>query len=275
MKASFDTISYSMSKAITNHYSTSFSMGIKLLHSSIRKDIYNIYGFVRLADEIVDSFHAYNKASMLSDLRVETVKAIEAGISINPVLNSFQYTVNRYAIPFELIDSFLQSMESDLRKSTYNREEYNSYIFGSAEVVGLMCLKVFCNGCADEYGKLKPYAQKLGSAFQKINFLRDVQADLECLGRHYLPAVDLKYLTEAEKRLIEDEIEAEFDEALKGIKQLPVNCRAGVYTAYVYYRQLLKRIRKVPATEICRRRVRISNYEKLSLLFYNQFLMRL
>lgn len=272
MKEKFDTISNTISQCITKHYSTSFSLGIRLIHKNIRQDIYNIYGFVRLADEVVDSFHGYDKRSLLQELRSETFTAISRGISVNPILNSFQHTVNKYAIALDLVEDFLNSMEMDLEKVIYNAQEYNKYIYGSAEVVGLMCLQVFCEGDKEKYAELKPYAQKLGSAFQKINFLRDIQSDMDLLGRHYFPNVNLKSLSLPQKIKLEQEIEAEFCEALEGIKQLPANCRNGVYTAYTYYLQLLHKIKLLSVAELCNKRIRINNFHKIKLLVWNSWL---
>ena len=270
VKECFDTISYRISRAITTHYSTSFSVGIKLLHPSLRNDIYNIYGFVRLADEIVDSFHGFDQKDLLKCFRNDTEAAIANKISINPALNSFQYTVNKHNIPYSLVKSFLHSMEMDLYKKTYDKAAYDEYIFGSAEVVGLMCLCVFCNGDGEKYDELKPFAQKLGSAFQKVNFLRDIQCDTNVLGRRYFPNLNLVGITEADKKEIEKEIEDEFLEAFRGIKMLPNTSRKGVYIAYIYYRQLLKKVKATSAKELCKRRLRVSNFEKMTLILQHQ-----
>lgn len=272
MKEKFDHISGKISKAITHHYSTSFSMGIRLLHPSIRNDIYNIYGFVRLADEIVDSFHGFDKEQMLADLRAQTATAIANKISINPVLNSFQQTVNRYSISQELIEHFLQSMEMDLQPEVYNRSKYDLYIYGSAEAVGLMCLHVFCKGDCKDFETLKPYAQKLGSAFQKVNFLRDIQADKELLGREYFPGLSKSKLDHISKRQIETEVEEEFMEAYEGIKKLPDCCRQGVFIAYSYYLELLKKIKRTHPEELHLRRVRVSNLQKMRILLVHKIM---
>ncbi len=266
MKSIFDDVSAKCSKLTTNAYSTSFSLGIFLLGKEIRQPIYGIYGFVRFADEIVDSFHDYNKSELLDDFRKETYKAIEQKISLNPILNSFQDSVNRYNIDHELIDTFIESMEMDLNKHSYTQMGYEKYILGSAEVVGLMCLKVFTNGNEEEYQKLKYSAQQLGSAFQKINFLRDAQADFESLGRTYFPSVDMQNFSQENKAQIEDEIQNEFDEALRGIKQLPRSSRLGVYVAYVYYVQLLKKIKGLPANRILEERISVPNSQKFGLM---------
>lgn len=266
MKSIFDDVSAKCSKLTTNAYSTSFSLGIFLLGKEIRQPIYGIYGFVRFADEIVDSFHDYNKSELLDDFKKETYKAIEQKISLNPILNSFQDAVNKYNIDHELIDTFLESMEMDLNKHSYTQMGYEKYILGSAEVVGLMCLKVFTNGNEEEYQKLKYSAQQLGSAFQKINFLRDAQADFESLGRTYFPSVDMQNFSQEDKAQIEDEIQDEFDEALKGIKQLPRSSRLGVYVAYVYYVQLLKKIKGLPANRILEERISVPNSQKFGLM---------
>lgn len=275
MKKLFDELSYQVSKETTQKYSTSFSLGILALAGDIRPAIYAIYGYVRLADEIVDSFHGYDKAILLSRFREQTVQAIEEKISLNPILNSFQETVNQYQIDWELIDAFLRSMEMDLQKIEYNTQLFKEYITGSAEVVGLMCLQVFVQGNKSEYQKLKPYAMKLGSAFQKVNFLRDLKDDYQILGRTYFPQVDLRDFNAHVKAKIEEDIEAEFKEALKGIKMLPHSSKFGVYLAYTYYLCLFRKIQKTPAKEIINQRIRINNGRKISLMMssYLQFKM--
>lgn len=265
-KALFDEISITCSKLVTRRYSTSFSLGILCLNKDFRNSIYSIYGFVRFADEIVDTFHDYDKPQLLEDFRKETYKAIDSGISINPILNSFQHVVNQYNITSDLIDTFLNSMEMDLSKTTYSEKKYEEYILGSAEVVGLMCLKVFVNGNYHEYNKLKPHAMKLGAAFQKINFLRDMQADYKEMGRTYFPGVDLDCFDENCKKQIEKEIEADFRYGLEGIKMLPKSSRFGVYIAYAYFYSLLKKIQNTPATRIMNERIRISNDKKMRIL---------
>jgi len=267
MKDLYDQISSKCSKFITRKYSTSFSLGIYHLDKSIHEPIYNIYGFVRLADEIVDSFHGFDKERLLKQFREDTAQAIKDKISLNPVLNSFQHTYHNYNIEWHLVDSFLKSMEMDLLQSKYNSIEYDNYIYGSAEVVGLMCLRVFTNGDHNSYEKLIPYAKKLGSAFQKINFLRDLHDDYEILGRTYFPNIDLKNISSNDKRLIESEIELEFDEALSGIKLLPDNSKKGVYLAYVYYKQLFVKIKNLEPKHVLNSRIRINNYKKLQLMF--------
>lgn len=266
MKALFDQVSAKCSKLTTNAYSTSFSLGIFLLDKSIRKPIYAIYGFVRFADEIVDSFHNYDKQKLLAKFREDTQAAIDDKISLNPILNSFQEAVNAYNIEWELIDTFLQSMEMDLNQESYNQELYEQYILGSAEVVGLMCLRVFTLGNEEYYQRLKPAAMKLGSAFQKVNFLRDAQADFKGLGRTYFPNVDMNGFSQEDKVQIEKEIQAEFSEAYEGIKQLPSNCKLGVYVAYVYYLQLLKKIEMLPANQLMQTRIRVPNTQKFGLM---------
>ncbi len=266
MKLIFDTVSLSTSKMVTRAYSTSFSLGINCLSQKFHHAIYSIYGFVRCADEIVDSFHDYDKELLLTEFREETLKAIDRKISLNPVLNSFQAVVHQYHIEMELIECFLKSMEMDLHKNTHNHSSYNQYILGSAEVVGLMCLRVFTEGNMEFYETLKPAAMKLGAAFQKVNFLRDLQADFKILGRVYFPTVDMSQFSEAEKNAIEAEIQQDFDDALIGIKQLPVSSRFGVYVAYVYYKALFAKIKALPSTRIMQERVRINNYQKMSLL---------
>ena len=267
MKALFDTVSRSCSRVVTNSYSTSFSMATRMLAPSIRQDIYNIYGFVRFADEIVDTFHDYNKEQLFNDFEKDLHKAIDEKISLNPILNSFQETVHKYHISADLYNSFMDSMRLDLHKSEYlSIEEYKQYIYGSADVVGLMCLKVFVKGDEKKYEDLKEYAMSLGSAFQKVNFLRDLKADYEDLSRSYFPNVDLSQLNENSKANIIKEIEEDFHKGLKGIIHLPVEAKFGVYTAYIYYRKLLQKLKKVPSLEIRNRRVRVPNYQKAGLL---------
>jgi phytoene/squalene synthetase len=264
MKALYDNYCYEASKAVTKKYSTSFYAGVKGLDRAIRADIHNIYGFVRFADEIVDSFHDFNKAELLDEFKRETFNAIERGISLNPILNSFQHTVNKYKIDHKLIQQFLHSMEMDLNPDAhYDQSTYEEYILGSAEVVGLMCLKVFVYGDEELYTKLKPYAMKLGSAFQKINFLRDLNADFNELGRLYFPNLEGRELTLEDKLQIENEIMAEFDEALVGIKMLPKASRFGVYVSYKYYRKLLKTIQRKTATELLKSRISVPNPVKM------------
>jgi phytoene/squalene synthetase len=266
LKQKFDILSFKISELTTKSYSTSFSIGIHFLHKEIHEAIYAIYGFVRFADEIVDSFHEFDKEALLEEFKKDTYRAIEQKISLNPILNAFQFVVRKYNIDNELIEAFLHSMEMDLKKIDYSDSLYKEYIFGSAEVVGLMCLKVFTNGEASEYNKLKPMAQKLGSAFQKINFLRDCKADIEKLGRVYFPNVKGDKITESEKLEIEADIEQEFYDSLQGIKSLPENSKLGVYVAYIYYYQLLVKIKNVNANDIMQQRIRVSNFEKCILL---------
>jgi phytoene/squalene synthetase len=265
MKLAFDNISHEMSELTTKRYSTSFSLGISFLNKDLHKPIYAIYGFVRFADEIVDSFHDYPKKELLDDFKAQTYKAIEQGISLNPILNSFQWAVNKYNIPLDLIETFLNSMEMDLDKQTYDPSKYQLYILGSAEVVGLMCLKIFVHGDENEYERLKPSAMKLGSAFQKINFLRDLKADYQELGRTYFPGIDLNQFNSTVKKEIEADIEKDFHEGYLGIKQLPKNSRFGVYMAYIYYYKLFKKIKATPAEIILNERVRIPNNKKYRL----------
>lgn len=267
MKQLFDELSYSVSKMTTQKYSTSFSLGILALNPAIRTAIYAIYGYVRLADEIVDSFHDYDKSKLLNRLKIETENALSEKISLNPILQSFQETVHKYAIHKSLIDQFLHSMEMDLQPVDYNCELYKEYIFGSAEVVGLMCLQVFTNGNKEKYDELKPYAMKLGSAFQKINFLRDLKDDYRILGRTYFPNIDMNVFDNAVKCEIETEIEEEFKEALVGIKKLPSSSTFGVYLAYKYYWALFQKIKRKSSMEILNSRVRIPNSEKAYVAF--------
>ncbi|WP_322549380.1 phytoene/squalene synthase family protein [Flavobacterium psychraquaticum] len=267
MKSIFDNVSFDCSVKVTKAYSTSFSSAVKMLAPSIRQDIYNIYGFVRFADEIVDSFHDYDKEALFSQFENDLNLAIVQKISLNPILNSFQYTVNKYNIPMEMVNSFMKSMRLDLSKSVYSTvEEYNEYIYGSADVVGLMCLKVFVNGDDTKFEELKHSAMRLGSAFQKVNFLRDLKADFEDLSRTYFPNTDLSRLDEASKQQIIAEIQADFDAGFEGIQNLPLEAKFGVYTAYIYYKKLLSKLKKTPSLEIKNTRIRVPNYEKAGLL---------
>jgi len=266
MKQLFDQISITTSKMVTKTYSTSFSLGIGCLHKKFHDAIYSIYGFVRLADEIVDSFHGYDQKELLIEFKAATYKSITQGISLNPVLNSFQQVVNDYGIDGELIDCFLASMEMDLQETCHTSGSYDTYILGSAEVVGLMCLRVFTENDTVMYQELKPAAMKLGAAFQKVNFLRDMKNDYEVLGRTYFPAVDFSIFSETEKKEIEDDIEKDFVAALKGIKALPRSSRFGVYVAYIYYKSLFNKIKSVSSAHILSQRIRIPNAQKLGLL---------
>lgn len=267
MKALFDKISYRTSAMVTKKYSTSFSLGILFLDRSLHKHIYALYGFVRFADEIVDTFHDYPKAELLTDFKKQTYKAIEDGISLNPILNAFQHTVNEFKIDLELIETFLKSMEMDLHPiESFDESKYEEYILGSAEVVGLMCLKVFCYGDNDQYQKLHWNAMKLGSAFQKINFLRDLNADYHQLGRVYFPGVEMEVFDDKVKAEIEADIELDFKAGYEGILGLPKKARFGVYIAYVYYYALFRKIKSTPSNEILSRRVRIPNHNKYRLL---------
>lgn len=271
MKLVFDDISFKCSVLVTKSYSTSFSMAVYMLAPSIRDAIYSIYGFVRFADEIVDSFHGYDKESLLNDFEDEYYKSFDRNISLNPILNSFQQTVKKYNITDDLVQSFLKSMKMDLVKSDYHtKQEYNEYIYGSADVVGLMCLKVFVKGNDQKYDELKMEAMKLGSAFQKVNFLRDLKDDNLLLNRNYFPGVDLNSFDEDAKSRIIAEIEEDFRIALQGIRKLPLEAKFGVYTAYVYYKKLLRKLEKTPCHEIGTSRIRVSNYSK-AFLFCNSF----
>ncbi|WP_418603311.1 phytoene/squalene synthase family protein [Hwangdonia sp.] len=267
MKSLFDTVSYNSSKLVTKTYSTSFSLATKMLHGSIRSHIYNIYGFVRFADEIVDSFHNYNKEVLFNRFNEDLELALKHKISLNPILNSFQHTFHKYNIDKDLVDDFMNSMRMDLHKTKYlTEEEFKAYIYGSADVVGLMCLKVFVKGDAEKYNELKETAMALGSAFQKVNFLRDLKADFEGLNRTYFPNTDLKNLDETSKQNIIDDIELDFEKGLSGIKKLPIEAKFGVFMAYRYYRQLLKKLKKTPALQIKNTRIRVSNPKKVELL---------
>jgi phytoene synthase len=258
----FHELSQYCSKATTERYSTSFSSAIKLLHPDLRAPVFNIYGFVRFADEIVDTFHQYNKAELLAEFKRDTFSAIERGVSLNPILHSFQITVNQFQVSHELIDAFFASMEMDLDKTSYNSQGYKEYIYGSAEVVGLMCLCVFCEGDTKRYEQLKPGAQSLGAAFQKVNFLRDVKADYEQLSRTYFPEVDFNHFTPSMKQQIERDIAVDFAAAYESILQLPVKARFGVYVAYKYYLSLFRKIKKTKPNNIMEQRIRIPNYGK-------------
>lgn len=258
----FHTVSQECSKLTTEKYSTSFSSAIKLLHPSLRSSIYNIYGLVRFADEIVDTFHDYNKEELLAEFKEQTYKAINQKISLNPILQSFQLTVNQYNIDHALIEAFFTSMQTDLNQTKYDVDGYEQYIYGSAEVVGLMCLYVFCEGEKEMYEKLKPSAQALGAAFQKVNFLRDLKADYELLNRTYFPGVDFRNFTPAIKQQIEDDIAADFERAYAGIVELPVKARFGVYVAYKYYLSLFKKIKRSEPDLLFDNRIRIPNYSK-------------
>lgn len=271
MKPLFDNISRKSSKMVTKAYSTSFSMGIKFLAKRFHDPIYGVYGFVRLADEIVDSFHDYDKRQLLAEFKADTYKAIEQKISLNPILNSFQEVVNTYQIDLWTIETFLKSMEMDLDKNTYDQHGYEEYILGSAEVVGLMCLSVFTEGNKVMYEELKPYAMKLGSAFQKINFLRDFKADADALGRLYFPQLRTQAFDQLTKEEIEKDIIKDFKMGFEGIKKLPKDARFGVYVAYIYYSQLLAKIMDMPASVIMEERVRISDKRKYAIFFGSYF----
>ena len=267
MKALFDQVSVECSKLTTKRYSTSFSLGIRFLNKRLHNPIYAVYGFVRFADEIVDTFDEYNKKYLLDKFKQDTYEAIEQKISLNPILNAFQQVVHQYGIEMELIDTFLKSMEMDLEKQEYDSESYNEYILGSAEVVGLMCLHIFTEGDKKMYAQLKPAAMKLGAAFQKVNFLRDMKHDYHVLGRTYFPMVDMSIFTEKEKTEIEKDIDNDFKDALYGIRQLPQSSRAGVYLAYYYYKKLFIKIKKSTAKKILNERIRITNTRKVGLMF--------
>lgn len=262
MKEIYDKISYDLSKLTTKRYSTSFSLGIRFLSKDLHKPIYNIYGFVRLADEIVDTFHEYDKKTLLDEFKKETHLAIQRGISLNPILNAFQQTVNEYKIPLEQIDTFLKSMSMDLDLSEYDQNKYEEYILGSAEVVGLMCLRVFVRGDEQQYQNLEFQAMKLGSAFQKINFLRDLKADFHSLGRTYFPGVEMSEFNDLVKNEIELDIEKDFKTGYDGIKKLPKNARFGVYMAYMYYYKLFRKIKETPASVVLNNRIRIPDNKK-------------
>lgn len=267
MKVLFDQVSHQCSKLVTESYSTSFSLASRMLSNEIRQDIYNIYGFVRFADEIVDTFHEYNKPVLFERFEQDLENALQDKISLNPILNSFQETVHKYNIDREYIDAFMQSMEWDLSKKVYDSDkDYKQYIYGSADVVGLMCLKVFVKGDPSLFDSLKDAAMALGSAFQKVNFLRDLKADFDHLERTYFPNVDMNCFDEDSKQLIISEIEADFKNGLSGIFKLPDDAKFGVYTAYKYYMRLLKKLKRVPSTQIKSKRIRVPNYQKADVL---------
>lgn len=266
MMALFNQTALECSKLITEHYSTSFTLGIKTLDRKFHLPIYAVYGFVRYADEIVDTFHEYDKKALLEKFKRDTYQAIDEGISLNPVLQSFQLVVRQYGIDPELIDAFLHSMEMDLYYQDYDINGYNEYIYGSAEVVGLMCLRVFCEGDKAMYERLKEPARKLGAAFQKVNFLRDVKSDYQDRGRTYFPDVNFNDFTCDAKNQIEADIQRDFDEAYQGILNLPKGARMGVYLAYVYYQTLFNKIKELPVTKIQNERVRVPDAKKIALL---------
>jgi 15-cis-phytoene synthase len=263
----FHTTSEACSRIVTENYSTSFSSAINMLHKDLRKPIFNIYGFVRFADEIVDTFHEYDKELLLQQFKTEAYDAINRGISLNPVLNSFQLTVKEYNIDHKLIDAFFSSMEMDLSKTAYDCEGYKEYIYGSAEVVGLMCLYVFCEGKKELCSTLENSARSLGAAFQKVNFLRDIKADYNGLSRVYFPGCDFNNFTEQDKKQIEEDIQADFKEAYKGVVKLPLKARFGVYVAYKYYYSLFKKIKKMKPANVLEERIRIPNYRKALIIF--------
>ena len=262
----FDELSAEASRSTTKLYSTSFYSAIKLLHKDLRLPIHNIYGFVRLADEIVDSFHDFKRGELLEEFKADTFNALERGISLNPILHSFQHTVNKYEIDHSLISAFFKSMESDLYHSSYTAEGYNEYIYGSAEVVGLMCLIIFCENDQKRYEELRPYARSLGAAFQKVNFLRDVKQDYQLLNRTYFPNVDFDNFTSTMKEEIEADISLDFENAYKGILLLPAKARFGVYVAYKYYQSLFRKIRRMRPARIMEQRIRVANYSKAFIL---------
>jgi phytoene synthase len=269
--ALFDQTSLECSRLITHRYSTSFTLGIKMMDKKFHMPIYAIYGFVRYADEIVDTFHEQNKQNLLSRFETDTCLAIDSGVSLNPVLHAFQLVVNRYAIDLQLIKAFLHSMAMDLDFQTYDDSRYTEYIYGSAEVVGLMCLKVFCEGDSEMYERLRKPACKLGSAFQKVNFLRDIKSDYEERGRVYFPGVDYRHFDDSAKAQIEADIQKDFDDSLTGIEQLPAGARFGVRIAYLYYQKLFDKIKRMPADTITKKRIRIPNSQKLSLFLGTYF----
>lgn len=261
----FNTTALKCSRLITQHYSTSFTLGIKTLDKNFHLPVYAVYGFVRYADEIVDTFHGKNKQELLQRFKADTYRAIEEEISLNPVLHAFQMVVNQYGIDHDLIEAFLYSMEMDLDQTLHDQDSYEKYIYGSAEVVGLMCLRIFCEGNRKQYDELLSSAKSLGSAFQKVNFLRDIKSDFDDRGRVYFPGVDFNQFTQEDKVVIEKDIEKDFADALVGIKMLPKGARGGVYLAYVYYIQLFKKIKRLPPRKILSERVRVPDSIKMLL----------
>jgi len=270
----FDRTSQECSKLVTEHYSTSFTLGIKTLDRKFHLPIYSVYGFVRYADEIVDTFYDHDQKYLLDKFRRDTYEAIESGISLNPILHAFQWVVKKYNISRELIDAFLKSMEMDLYFNEYNANGYEEYIYGSAEVVGLMCLRVFCEGDDAMYNRLKEPARKLGSAFQKVNFLRDIKSDYQDRGRVYFPGVDFNDFSKDVKQLIEEDIQKDFDEAYQGIMNLPRGARMGVHLAYTYYQTLFDKIKLVPASRIQEERIRVPDMKKIALLAQTYLMFR-
>src|SRR6056300_722882 len=262
----FDKTSNDLSRRVSLNYSTSFSLGIKLLSKEYRWAVFATYGFVRLADEIVDTFHGFDKARLLADFKAQTYQSIREGISTNPILHSFQLAANQFGITDDLIEPFFQSMEEDLHTNTHNQKSYDEYIYGSAEVVGLMCLKIFCKGDQNQYDSLLPYARSLGAAFQKVNFLRDIKSDIEERGRLYFPNIDFNNFSDADKLHIIEDVKKDFEHAYIGILKLPIGSRLGIYTAYIYYLKLLQKIERTTASEIMNQRIRIPNSQKIVLL---------
>ena len=275
MKEIFDEVSQKCSEITTKRYSTSFSLGIRLLDKKLHRPIYAIYGFVRLADEIVDSFHQHNKTDLLNQFQSNTTNAIKEGISLNPILNSFQYVVNKYNIEWDLIEQFFSSMKYDIENKEHDEKSYKEYIKGSAEAVGLMCLRVFCNNKNDLFNSLKNYAIKLGSVFQKVNFLRDISSDYNQLQRVYFPNLKISDFNDQEKKIIEDDIEEEFQTSLIGIRKLPKSSKKGVFLAYTYYYSLFKKIQKIPSDRILKERVRIPNLKKILILIKIEIMNKL
>jgi phytoene/squalene synthetase len=264
--ALYNQVTAQTSKYTTLSYSSSFSSAIGLLHKDLRQPIYDIYGFVRFADEIVDTFHEFDKKELLAQFKSDTYDALAKGISLNPILHRFQLTYNQFGIDPALLEAFLYSMEMDLSKQAYQEETYNTYIYGSAEVIGLMCLQIFCEGDKTQYEQLKPAAQRLGAAFQKVNFLRDIQADFEGLERMYFPNCDFSAFTQADKNTIEADIQADFEAALEGVKSLPMKCQFGVYVAYKYYYALFRKIKRTPPEAMLTKRIRIPDFGKFFIL---------
>jgi len=271
----FQDVSFKTSRLVTKSYSSSFYIGVSSLHPTIQDAIFSIYGFVRFADEIVDTFHDFNKEKLLADFEQQYYESLDQGISLNPILNAFQHTVTKYKITDDLVKAFLKSMKSDLHKTKFTEQEIKEYIYGSADVVGLMCIRVFVNGDEDEYEKLKPYAMRLGSAFQKINFLRDLKHDTSQLHRTYFPILKTEPFNESTKKIILDDIYEDYRVALIGINQLPINSRKGVYTAYLYYLELTKRIEKTKAEKLMQVRISVPTYIKTLLLFRAYFYIKL
>lgn len=269
----YDKVCFGTSRLVTRRYSTSFSIGVRCLGREIRDAVYGVYGFVRIADEIVDTFLEEDREALLDEFEAEYYRALERGISTNPVIHAFCRVVRRYRIDDSLVRAFLESMRMDLHRNRYTEDELGEYIFGSAEVVGLICLQIFVQGDRERYRQLESYARRLGAAFQKVNFLRDLKDDREALHRIYFPQLKNGTLTEEVKKRLLDDIYEDFAQAREGIRRLPDCARLGVYTAYLYYLALARAIAATPCERLSETRIRISNLRKL-LLFGRAYLTR-